>query len=80
MVWAEMVWAVMVMGRNGHGAKKNKYNGHNWLWAEGGKRLGEKRLGCETTRGGIGLGAKRPGFQWNLINHLMTGARSVQFF
>ena len=28
----------------------------------GGKRLGGKRLGGETTRGGNGLGAKRPGF------------------
>ena len=25
-LWAEMVWAEMVMGRNGHGPK--------WLWAE----------------------------------------------
>ena len=28
----------------------------------GGKRPGGKRLGGETTRGGNGLGAKRPGF------------------
>ena len=28
----------------------------------GGKRPGEKRLGGETTRGGNGLRAKRPGF------------------
>ena len=28
----------------------------------GGKRLGGKRVGGETTRGGNGLGAKRPGF------------------
>ena len=26
MLWAGMVWAEMVMGRNGHGPK--------WLWAE----------------------------------------------
>ena len=31
----------------------------------GGKRLGRKRLGGETTRGGNGLGAKRPGFVQN---------------
>ena len=29
----------------------------------GAKRLGGKRLGGKTTRGGNGLGAKRPGFQ-----------------
>ena len=29
----------------------------------GGKRPGGKRLGGETTRGGNGLGAKRPGFR-----------------
>ena len=28
----------------------------------GAKRLGGKRLGGETTKGGNGLGAKRPGF------------------
>ena len=32
----------------------------------GGKRPGGKRLGGETTRGGNGLGAKRPGF---LLRH-----------
>ena len=31
----------------------------------GGKRPGGKRLGGETTRGGNGLGAKRPGFLCN---------------
>ena len=37
----------------------------------GGKRPGGKRLGGETTRGGNGLGAKRPGF--NLIQILISG-------
>ena len=31
----------------------------------GAKRPGGKRLGGETTRGGNGLGAKRPGFLFN---------------
>ena len=37
----------------------------------GGKRPGGKRLGGETTRGGNGLGAKRPGFV--SIKHSLTG-------
>ena len=51
--------------------------GRNDLWGEttsgakrlvgakrlGGKRPRRKRLGGETTRGGNGLGAKRPGFK-----------------
>ena len=37
----------------------------------GGKRPGGKRLGGETTRGGNGLGAKRPGFmQYKKIHYL----------
>ena len=33
----------------------------------GGKRPGGKRLGGETTRGGNGLGAKRPGFPLRIL-------------
>ena len=49
----------------------------------GGKRPGGERLGGETTRGGNGLGAKRPGFipststSYTLPSHLTTIARGV---
>ena len=35
----------------------------------GGKRPGGKWLGGETTRGGNGLGAKRPGFRRNTTEY-----------
>ena len=36
-LWAEMVWAEMVMGRNGHGPK--------WLWAEMTRNLPYSKTG-----------------------------------
>ena len=43
----------------------------------GGKRPGGKRLGGETTRGGNGLGAKRPGFyQRTKLSHIIYKASS----
>ena len=42
----------------------------------GGKRPGGKRLGGESTRGGNGLGAKRPGFD----SHTILAKKSSSYF
>ena len=43
-LWAEMVWAEMVMGRNGHGPK--------WLWAEmTSDRFGPDHFGLDNIKG-----------------------------
>ena len=44
----------------------------------GGKRPGGKRLGGETTKGGNGLGAKRPGFK--VINKQKLRTFSLQSY
>ena len=48
-----------------------KTSGGKW---QGGKRPGGKRFGGETTRGENGLGAKRPGFCYNIMPLFLLGS------